>query len=130
MNVKGIAGAALVAVSLLSAGGASAQAVIIDQNGVRVAPPMPDRVPPPPAARWDNGGDYEPGYQRGAYDQGIGPREARRIARSAGIVETFGVDRRGPVWIVEGADRRGRALRVTVSARSGDIVNVDRARRG
>jgi hypothetical protein len=120
-------------VSLLSAGGASAQAVIIDQNGVRVAPPMPDRVPPPPAAHWDNGGDYAPGYdrgyQRGAYDQGIGPREARRIARAAGMVQAWGVDRRGPVWVVEGSDRRGRALRVVVSARSGDIVNVDRAGR-
>ncbi len=128
MTFKGLAGAGIVAVALLASAGAQAQGIIIDENGVRMAPPMADRVPPPPPAQWDNG----PG--RGAYDRGaersIGPREARRIARSAGMADTYGVDRRGPVWVVEGADRRGRGLRVTISARSGDIVNVDRARRG
>lgn len=130
LRMRGLIAPAILAVGLLGATAAGAQGVIIDEGGVRVVPPGYDRAPPPPPQRW--GDDRGPGY--GAYgrydDRGIGPRQARRIARSVGLVDTYGVDRRGPVWVVEGADRRGRGLRVVISARSGDIVNVDRDRRG
>ncbi|HWJ75394.1 MAG TPA: hypothetical protein VNX29_19710 [Kaistia sp.] len=123
MKFRSLIGSAVFAVGLVAATAAGAQGIIIDQGGVRVVPPSQEVAPPPPG-RWDRGPDY------GANDQQIGPREARRIARSAGLIETYGVDRQGRVWVVEGADRRGRPMRVVISARSGDIVNVDRARRG
>jgi len=100
---------------------ASAQGVIIDENGLRIVPPGADRGPPPRDPR-----RYEEQRVRE-----IGPREARRIARSAGMAETYDVGRRGPMWIVRGEDRRGRDLRVVISARSGEVVDVDRrGRRG
>ena len=124
MKLRILTASAMLAAGLFAAGGALAQGVIIDQNGLRVVPES--REVPPPPGRWDRGPDY------GAPQQGgIGPRDARRIARSAGVVDTYGVDRRGPVWVVVGSDRRGRDIRVTISARSGDIMDVDRkGRRG
>lgn len=99
---------------------ANAQSVIIDENGVHIAPPRGYDGPPPPSA-YNNGNRY--GYYA---DDEIGPREARRIARSVGLVQTYDVHRRGPMWIVRGEDRRGRDLRVTISARDGDVVDVER----
>lgn len=98
---------------------ASAQGVIIDDGGVRVVPP-----PPPPGRGYDR---YDRGYDD--YDRGIGPREARRIARSAGIADVYDVGRRGRVWVVRGEDYRGRSIRVTISARNGDVLDVERYRR-
>lgn len=101
---------------------ASAQGVVIDENGLRIVPPGADRGPPPRG--------YDRGYEEERVRE-IGPREARRIARSAGMAETYDVGRRGPMWIVRGEDRRGRDLRVVISARSGEVVDVDRGgRRG
>ncbi len=126
MKIKMLTASAVLAAGLFAAGGAMAQSVMIDQNGVQIVPQ--GREVAPPQGRWDNGPGRGP--DQGAYDRGIGPREARRIARDVGLVNAYGVDRHGPVWVVDGADRRGRGIRVTISARSGDIVNVDRARRG
>ncbi|MCX5495490.1 PepSY domain-containing protein [Kaistia dalseonensis] len=99
---------------------ASAQGIIIDQGGVRIAPPP----------GYDDGGQR--GYDRGPQynHRGISPREASRIARGAGMAQTYDVGRRGPMWVVSGADRRGRGLIVTISSRTGDIVNVNRQGRG
>jgi hypothetical protein len=97
---------------------ASAQSLIFNENGLTVVPPGGQEVPPPRG--YDN---QRPRHE--VYDE-IGPRQARRIARSAGMVQTYDVGRRGGVWIVRGEDRRGRDLRVVISARNGDIVNVDR----
>lgn len=93
-----------------------AQSLTIDQNGIRVTPPDYDQGPP-------RGGYVEERYRT---DEVIGAREARRIARSAGIVDTYDVRRHGPMWVVRGEDRRGRDIRVTISARDGDIVDVER----
>lgn len=101
---------------------ASAQGIVIDQGGVRIVP-QAQEVPPPGYDR----GPPRRGYDEGEY-RGISQREARRIARSAGIVETFDVGRRGPMWVVRGGDYRGRVLRVTISARTGEIVDVQRRR--
>lgn len=91
---------------------ASAQGVTIDQQGVHVDP------------------NYDRGYDRydrhDQFDHGISPREARRIARSAGVADVTDISRRGDVWIVRGQDFHGRDIRVTVSARSGDVLNVRR----
>jgi hypothetical protein len=114
-----LAGAALAAGLFAVAPGASAQGIMIGPEGVQIVPPGGDRGPPPPQR------GYEPDQRRGGYDE-IGPREARRIARSAGMAQTYDVGRRGGVWIVRGEDRRGRDLRVVISARSGEVVNVDR----
>lgn len=125
MKNRLLIGAVALAVGLLAAvPPAVAQGVIIDQDGVRIVPPGYDRAPqgydraPPPRA-------YQDGGRYGSYAE-IGPRQARRIARSVGLVETYDVHRRGPMWIVTGGDRRGRDLRVVISARSGEVVNVDR----
>ena len=77
----------------------------------------PDRGPPPSA--------YHNGSRFGTYDDEIGPREARRIAREAGMADTQDVRRRGPVWIVHGEDRGGHDLHVTINARSGAVVHID-----
>lgn len=128
MKLRSLAGSALLAISLLAATGAAAQGIIIDEGGVRIAPPVNERGPQQNNGGYNRNNDRGPDYEES--ERGIGPREARRIARSAGVVNTYDVDRRGPVWVVEGVDRRGRGLRVTISARSGDIVDVDRSGRG
>ncbi|BCP55313.1 hypothetical protein K32_39300 [Kaistia sp. 32K] len=101
---------------------ASAQGVTIDQDGVHVMP-QNDRG-------YDRYNQYDRGqqYERGQYDRGVGPREARRIARGAGLADVFNVSQRGNVWIVRGTDFRGRDMRVTVSARTGEVVDVRRFR--
>ncbi|PPE82059.1 hypothetical protein C3941_04505 [Kaistia algarum] len=116
-----LAGAALAAGLFAVAPGASAQGVMIGPDGVQIVPPGFDRGPPPPPPR-----GYDRDQQRYGENDEIGPREARRIARSAGMAQTYDVGRRGGVWIVRGEDRRGRDLRVVISARSGEVVNVDR----
>lgn len=111
-----LASATLAASAFMIPTAGSSQGVIIDQDGVRVAPP------------------YERNYDRydrdryNEYDREIGPRQARRIARSAGMDDVFDVDRRGRVWVVRGEDHRGRDMRVTISVRNGDIVDVRRIR--
>lgn len=91
-----------------------AQGVIIDEGGLRVVPP---------------GGRGERYDRREEYDREIGPRQVRRIARGAGMDDVFDVDRRGRVWVARGEDRRGRDMRVTISARTGDVVDVQRSGR-
>jgi len=99
---------------------ASAQGVVIDEGGVRMAPPSMNRGDDRYDNRYDNRNDY---------NGDVGPREARRIARRAGVADVDDVDRRGRVWIVEGEDSRGRDIRVTISARTGEVLDVQRRRR-
>jgi hypothetical protein len=116
-----LASASVAAAAFVLPATASAQGVIIDEGGVRVAPP------------YERSYDRYDRYDRDRYDQydrGIGPRQARRIARGAGMDDVFDVDRRGRVWVVRGEDRRGRDMRVTISIRTGEVVDVRRAARG
>ena len=53
-------------------------------------------------------------------------RDAIRAARRVGLREIDRTTRGGRTWRVEGSDRRGRDMTVTVDARTGDVVNVDR----
>ena len=75
------------------------------------------------------------GYGRRGHDRDVGrhmlsPREVRGILRANGFRQIRFVDRRGPVYQARAENRRGRDVLVTVSARSGNIINVDRAGRG
>ncbi|MFI5411251.1 PepSY domain-containing protein [Kaistia sp. UC242_56] len=96
----------------------SAQGVIIDEGGVRVVPQQ--------GRGYDR---YDRQDRQDSYDRGIGPRDARRIARGAGMADVNSVGRRGRAWIVDGEDYRGRDIRVTISARSGEVMDVQRYRR-
>lgn len=57
--------------------------------------------------------------------RGIDDREAVRIARHEGLRQVDSVRRRGSAYIVEGADRRGNDMRVSIDRRSGEVISVD-----
>lgn len=92
---------------------ASAQGVVITPHGVRIYPGDRDYD------RWDR-----------RYRRDIDRRDAIHIARRHGVGRVWDVDRRGRRWVVTGDNRRGRgALRVTISDRTGRVIDVDRLRR-
>jgi hypothetical protein len=94
--------------ALLAAGGpALAQGIEFGPGGVRID-------------RGEDGGRYR--------DRGdvVSRGEAIRIARDEGLRDVDDVSRRGWRWIVDGNDRRGRDIRVTVDARSGNVIDVER----
>lgn len=82
---------------------ASAQGIEFGPGGVRI-----DR-----GERYGSGDDVSRG-------------EAVRIARSEGLRDVDDVSRRGRRWIVDGSDRRGNDIRVTIDARDGSVVDVNR----
>jgi hypothetical protein len=82
---------------------ASAQGIEFGPGGVRI-----DR-----GERFDRGDDVSRG-------------EAVRIARGEGLRDVDDVSRRGRRWIVEGSDRRGNDIRVTIDSRDGSVVDVER----
>ncbi|GGE42538.1 hypothetical protein GCM10007276_19800 [Agaricicola taiwanensis] len=61
--------------------------------------------------------------------RGISSRDAARVARSNGMVNIRDVSERRGRYVVRGDDRRGRGMIVTVSSRTGDIIDVERERR-
>ncbi len=72
------------------------------------------------------------GYPTYAYDYGyhtLSPQQVRRILRDEGFREIRYVDRRGSIYRARAENRRGRDVLVTVSARTGHILNVDRLAR-
>jgi len=92
---------------------ASAQGVVITPHGVRIYP-------------------WQPEYRRydRRYRRDIDRRDAIEIARYHGVGRVWNADRRGPRWIVTGDARRGPgALRVTIDARSGNVISTARIRR-
>jgi uncharacterized membrane protein YkoI len=105
MKSQFIAGAI---VALLAAGvPAMAQGIEFGPGGVRID-------------RGDEDGRYRD--RSDAVSRG----EAVRIAREEGLRDVDDVSRRGWRWIVDGSDRRGRDIRVTVDARSGNVLDVER----
>lgn len=105
MRTQLIAGALA---ALLSAGApAFAQGIEFGPGGVRID-------------RGDEGGRYR---DRADF---VSRGEAVRIARDEGLRDVDDVSRRGWRWIVDGNDRRGRDIRVTVDARSGNVIDVER----
>jgi hypothetical protein len=89
-----------------------AQSIELGPGGVRVNPEGPR--------------EYR-GGPRGYVTEEISRREATRIARGQGLVDVDQVVRNGDRFRVEGADRRGRDLRVVIDARSGDVIRVVRS---
>lgn len=74
-----------------------------------------------------------PGYNKHDRHQvrTLSPQEVRRILRREGYREIRYVDRRGSVYRARAENRRGRDVLVTVSARSGAVIDVQRlGRRG
>lgn len=101
-----------------------AQSVEIGPGGLRIDP-------------YDRGYDrgYYPGYEWDRDDRGRGwdrdrrgtsRWEAIRAARLVGLIDVDGISRRGPHWVIEGSDRRGRDMRVTVHWRHGRVIDIDR----
>ena len=60
--------------------------------------------------------------------RGISSREATRIARSNGMADVNEVGERRGTWVVRGDDRRGRGMVITISSRTGEIIDIDRER--
>jgi hypothetical protein len=58
----------------------------------------------------------------------LSPQEVRRILRAQGFREIRYVDRQGSVYQARAENRRGRDVLVTVSARSGAVIDVQRLR--
>ncbi|UXN62189.1 PepSY domain-containing protein [Phyllobacterium zundukense] len=81
-----------------------AQSIQIGPDGVRLQEPRPER-------------DY-----RRFSD--ISEREAVRIARSEGLRDVDDVRRTRSRFVVEGIDRRGNDIRVSVDRRTGDVISV------
>ncbi len=99
-------GAAL-AVAVLAAPAAYAQGIDFGPGGVRI----------------DRGDRYDQQWDGG--DE-VSRREAIHIARDEGLRDLDDVFRRGWRWVVLGNDRRGDDMRVTIDARDGSVLNVDR----
>lgn len=91
-------------IAITSAPQAFAQSIQIGPDGVRLQEPQPER-------------DY-----RRFSD--ISEREAVRIARSEGLRDVDDVRRTRSRFVVEGIDRRGNDMRVSVDRRTGDVLSV------
>ncbi|QND53275.1 PepSY domain-containing protein [Phyllobacterium sp. 628] len=98
-----IAGAA--ALTLMSVAPSFSQSLQIGPDGVRLVEPRVDRP-----------------MRRG---MDISEREAVRVARSEGLRSVDNVDRTRSRFIVEGTDRRGNDMRVSVDRRTGEVISVD-----
>lgn len=57
--------------------------------------------------------------------RGIDDREAIRIARHEGLRHVDDVRRRGSTYVVDGTDRRGNDIRVSVDRRTGEVISVE-----
>jgi hypothetical protein len=88
-----------------------AQSIEVGPGGLRVSP-------------------YDRGYDRGYdWDRGRGAIsrwDAIRAARNVGLIDVDEASRRGPHWVIEGSDRRGRDMRVTVHGWNGRVIDIDR----
>ena len=68
--------------------------------------------------------DHRWGEQRRKHR--LSTQEVRRILRREGFYNIKFLDRRGPVYQVRAINHRGKRVGITVSARSGAILNVYR----
>lgn len=55
----------------------------------------------------------------------ISERQAVRIARAEGVRTVDEVKRTRSRYVIEGLDRRGRDIEVSVDRRTGDVLSVD-----
>ncbi|MGH6861770.1 MAG: PepSY domain-containing protein [Phyllobacterium sp.] len=82
-----------------------AQSIEIGPGGVRLREPERERM-----------------HRR---DRDIDERRAVRIARSEGVRNVDNVRRTRSRYIVEGIDRRGNDIEVSIDRRSGEVLSVD-----
>lgn len=82
-----------------------AQTIELGPNGVRLR--EPDRMD-----------------RRDRRDE-IGERQAVRIARSEGVRTVDEVRRTRSRYVIQGMDRRGNDIEVSVDRRTGDVLSVD-----
>jgi uncharacterized membrane protein YkoI len=95
----------------LSAAPASfAQTVELGRDGIRII--EPDSM---------NRRDSRDRYQR---DE-ISERQAVRIARSEGVRTVDDIRRTRSRYVIQGLDRRGNDIEVSVDRRSGDVLSVN-----
>lgn len=103
---------------------ASAQQLLIGPNGVTVVEPRDnprfERGPDRRDDRRDRGPDRRDRRDRSELSE----REAVRIARREGVRDVDRVSSRRSTYRVEGIDRRGRDIEVTIDRRSGDVLSV------
>lgn len=102
---KHFAIATIAAATVLSAAPSFAQSLEIGPGGVRLVEPGAERP-----------------MRRG---MDISEREAVRIARAEGLRNVDNIDRTRSRFIVEGTDRRGNDVRVSVDRRTGEVISVD-----
>ncbi len=67
-----------------------------------------------------------PAYASYNHHHSFSPQQVRRILRREGFSHIRYVDRRGSVYRALAENHRGRDVLVTVSARTGHILDVDR----
>jgi hypothetical protein len=63
-------------------------------------------------------------------DRGISERRAIRIAKRLGMDQVRDVDRNRRTYEITGVDRPNHRMRVVLSRYTGDVLDVDRWRRG
>jgi uncharacterized membrane protein YkoI len=84
-----------------------AQSIQLGPDGVRI-------IEPDQRDRRDRDRRYE-----------ISERQAVRIARAEGVRTVDEVRRTRSRYVIEGLDRRGRDIEVSVDRRTGDVLSVD-----
>ncbi len=120
----------LVALTLVTAAPAMAQALQIGPNGLQIVPGDDDRRGPPPPPPPPYGGpprdwrDGPPPPPPPGARRPIGDREAIRIARGEGLRDVDQVFRRGRTIRVDGFDRDDDDISVIIDARTGDVLDV------
>jgi len=87
-----------------------AQSIQLGPNGVRLV--EPERM------------DRRDRRDRDSRDE-IGERQAVRIARSEGVRTVDEVRRTRSRYVIEGVDRRGNDIEVSVDRRTGDVLSVN-----
>lgn len=91
-----------------------AQTVELGRDGIRI-------IEPDSMNRRDNRGDNRDRNQR----DGISERQAVRIARSEGVRTVDDVRRTRSRYVIQGLDRRGNDMEVSIDRRSGDVLSVN-----
>lgn len=89
---------------------AFAQSIELGPNGVRLV--EPERM------------DRRDRRERDRRDE-IGERQAIRIAKSEGVRTVDEVRKTRSRYVVEGLDRRGNDIEVSIDRRNGDVISVN-----
>lgn len=100
--------------TLTAAPASFAQTVELGRDGIRI-------IEPDSMNRRDNRGDNRDRNPRAE----ISERQAVRIARSEGVRTVDDVRRTRSRYVIQGLDRRGNDMEVSIDRRSGDVLSVN-----